>query len=149
MILEQTIRSDDNISLSYRCIYDHICIITNTESSAKACPAWHNGYNMMNMVIPEYLLENVVDDQITLSDNNQQSHVSPGKERELLHVVAFNQWEDKPDKADDVEWKRNEAMVFNHATQEFLEKNDILDYYTEEKWNVKDLSTVLVSTTPK
>jgi len=54
--------SDGNISLSYRCIYDHICIITNTESSAKTCPAWHNGYNMMNMVIPEYLLENVVDD---------------------------------------------------------------------------------------
>jgi hypothetical protein len=48
---------------------------------------------------PDEALKDVVDDKVRLSDNEEQSHVSPGELGELKLVVSFLQGEDEEDEA--------------------------------------------------
>jgi hypothetical protein len=48
---------------------------------------------------PDEAFENVVDDEVRLSDNEEQSHVRPGELCELELVMALLEGEDEEDKA--------------------------------------------------
>lgn len=40
--------------------------------------------------LPNHSLENVSDNQVALSDNDQESNVGPREERELFHVISLD-----------------------------------------------------------
>ena len=62
---------------------------------------------------PDQPFENVLYDQVALRDDDQQRHVRPGEQAELLHVVLLHQGQHEPDKADAVQTERQEAMVLD------------------------------------
>lgn len=70
---------------------------------------------------PDKSIKYILDDQIALSDYNQESYVSPSKQRELLHVILFDQGQHKPDEASNVEAEREEAVVCDQNFEEVLQ----------------------------
>lgn len=69
--------------------------------------------------------KNILDDQITLRDDNQQSDVRPREQAELLHVILLDQRQDEPDEADAVQAERQESMVRDQEPQglDLVEQN--------------------------
>lgn len=65
--------------------------------------------------LPDEALENVADDEVALSDDDEESNVCPGKQWKLLHVVALDEGEDKPDEADDVQSERDESVILDEG----------------------------------
>jgi len=62
-------------------------------------------------------LKDVAYNEIALGDDDEQSNVSPSKQGELFHVVAFDQGKDEPNEANDVQGEGDEAVVFDYCPQ--------------------------------
>lgn len=62
---------------------------------------------------PNQPFENVLNDEVALGDHNQQRHVGPRKQAELLHVVALHERQHEPNEPDDVQTERQEPMVLD------------------------------------
>lgn len=66
---------------------------------------------MKSKYLPNEPMENVLDDEITLTDDDKQCNMRPSKERKLFHVVPLDETEDEPNKADDVQTEADESMI--------------------------------------
>jgi hypothetical protein len=64
-------------------------------------------------------LKNVLNDQVALSDDNQQCNVRPREQTELLHVILLHQRQNKPNEADAVQAERQESMVCDEESEGF------------------------------
>lgn len=64
-------------------------------------------------ILPDESLKDVAYNEIALGDDDEKSNVSPSKQGELFHVVAFDQGKDEPDEANDVQGEGDEAVVFD------------------------------------
>ena len=69
---------------------------------------------------PDHALEDVDDDEVALRDYDQQSHVRPGEQGELAHVVAFLQGQHEPHKPNDVHEERDEPVICDGPPQQCL-----------------------------
>ena len=55
-------------------------------------------------VVPTFLtFKYILNDQVALSDDDQQRNMSPCEQTELFHVILFDQREHKPNEADAVQ----------------------------------------------
>ena len=79
-------------------------------------------YFFLNVISsPDKSIKYILDDQIALSDYNQESYVSPSKQRELLHVILFDEGQHKPDESSNVEAEREESVVCDQNFEEVLQ----------------------------
>lgn len=51
---------------------------------------------------PDQTLKNVLNDQVTLCDDDQQCDMGPGKQAELFHIILLNQRQHKPHEANTI-----------------------------------------------
>jgi hypothetical protein len=64
-------------------------------------------------------LENILNYQITLSDDYQQRNVSPCEQTELLHVVFLNERQHEPNESNAVQAERQESVISDEESQCF------------------------------
>ena len=65
-------------------------------------------------------MKDIANDQVTLGNDNEECHMCPCKKRKLLHVVALDQRQDKPDETNNIEREWDETVVLDHSSQEIL-----------------------------
>jgi hypothetical protein len=76
---------------------------------------------------PDEAFQDVVDDEMRLSHDQEQSHVGPGELRELELVVALLQRVDEEDEANNVQHERDEPVVCCQGKQDAVHQQDVLE----------------------
>jgi hypothetical protein len=90
-------------------------------NSAKVCKyviRYHHRYRQDE---PYEALEDIVNDKVGLSDDQEESHMRPGKLGELELVMALLQRIYEEDEADDVEHEGDEAVVGGQGKQDAVD----------------------------
>lgn len=77
---------------------------------------------------PYQSLEYILDDQVALGDDDQQSYVGPGKQGKLFHVIFFHKGKDEPNEPNDVEAERNESVIRHEYSQVILSENKTVEF---------------------
>lgn len=90
---------------------------------------------------PNHSMENVKDNKVTLRHNNEESHMCPGKEGKLSHVVFLLQRQYKPHKSNDVHGKWGEPMVGDQPAHDILWIARDMLRYMWQIFNLQHLKT--------
>lgn len=106
-----------------------------TQNQIMPCASWPKSA-LMGAQRPSHAhLEDVVDDEVTADDDQQQRHVDPSKQAKLAPQLSPRQVRDERDEADDVETERNEAMVLGKGEgsrkERCLEGDDVPEIVDE------------------
>lgn len=77
---------------------------------------------------PDKPFKDVLNDEIALGDDDEQSDVCPSEQGELLHVVLVDQRENEPHEPDHIQTERDEPMVGDQHPQIVLKYTDMVLY---------------------
>lgn len=76
---------------------------------------------------PVYAFQQVVDDEVCLTDDEDQGHVSEGELAELETILALLQAGDEPDESHDVEDETDEAVVLGQWQKQCIYVDNVFE----------------------